>query len=234
MEMADHEEVTTEATGTSRRALLAKAAAAGAVVYTVPMVKSIPAYAAAGFDSYTNQSATCCVWFSPNQNSQNGKWHADILNTTDGINLGSAASSPDGPVPTMTVPVRVNGTDRNVTFSGNPNNIPGSSGRAVAQAFNYSGGGVAITSGDVNCEIKIEAVVCNDQKGTCDPTNTDTAPQTWALGSSDSAINTGAADPGGCTGGDHFTGTAYYHTGRTGGGGSNRCKLGILFKVRCK
>ena len=231
MEMAEQEEITTEGTGTSRRALLAKAAAAGAVVYTVPMVKSIPAYAAAGFDSYSNQSATCCVWFSPNQNSQAGKWHADVVNTVDGV----VAKKDSGATQTMGVEVKVDGLNRGVTFSGNPNNIPGTGGRATSEAFNYDGGGVAITSLDSNCEIKIEAVVCNDQgKAPCDPTNADTAPQTWALGSSDSAINTGAVDPGGCTGGDHFTGTAYYHTGRTGGGGNNRCKLGILFKVRCK
>ena len=231
--MADHEEITTEATGSSRRALLAKAAAAGAVVYTVPMVKSIPAYAAAGFDSYTNQSDTVCVWFSPNQNGGAGKWHADIEDTTAPIN-GIVSTTDSGSTQTMTVEVRVNGTDRGVTFAGVPNNVPGTGGRATTEAFNYDGGGVAITSEDNNCEIKIEAVVCNDQKGTCDPTNTDTAPQTWALGSSDSAINSGSVAPGGCTGGDHFTGTVHYHTGRTGSGGSNRCKLGILFRVRCK
>ena len=231
MEMAEQEEITTEAKGTSRRALLAKAAAAGAVVYTVPMVKSIPAYAAAGFDSYKNQSATCCVWFSPNQNSKNGAWHADVVNTVDGIVAGQ-----DPGTTSMTVDVKVDGTNRQVSFVGNPNNIPGSLGKDTTEAYNYAGGGVAITSLDPNCEIKVEAVVCNPQsKAPCDPTNDTAAPTPWATGSSDGAIDSGSVAPGGCTGGDHFTGTAYYHTGRTGGdAGSNRCKLGILFRVRCK
>jgi len=229
MNMADHEETPTEATGSSRRALLAKAAAAGAVVYTVPMVKSIPAYAAAGFDSYTNQSATCCVWFSPNQNSKNGAWHADVVNTVDGI---VATQNPGGT--SMTVNVKVNGTNREVTFVGNPNNIPGNLGKNTTEAYNYAGGGVAITSVDPNCEIKVEAVVCNPQKGPCDPTNAKAAPTPWADGSSDNSIDSGAVAPGGCTGGDHFTGTVYYHTGRTGADVGDRCKFGFLFRVRCK
>lgn len=232
--MADNEEITTEATGSSRRALLAKAAAAGAVVYTVPMMKSIPAYAAAGFDSYRVQSATCCVWFSPNQNGQVGKWHADIVNTLDGV----VAKTDSGSGQTMNINVKVDGTNRGVTFAGDPNNIPGSEGKNTIEAYFYHGGGVAITSQDGDCEIVVEHVVCNEQKSApCDPTDNNAAPTSWAQGSSDTAIGGGsgtAAAPGGSTGGDHFTGTVYYHTGRTGGGQGSRCKLGILFRVRCK
>ncbi|CAB4886829.1 MAG: hypothetical protein F2934_01390 [Actinobacteria bacterium] len=234
--MADNEEITTEATGSSRRALLAKAAAAGAVVYTVPMMKSIPAYAAAGFDSYRVQSGTCCVWFSPNQNNHDGTWHADIVNTVNGVVAES--HSADGPAPTMNIDVKVDGTNRGVTFAGDPNNIPGSEGKNTTEAYFYHGGGVAITSQDSNCEIVVEHVVCRPQKkAPCDPTNETAPPTTWAQGSSDVPIGTGggtAVAPGGCTGGDHFTGTVYYHTGRTGGGENDRCKLGILFRVRCK
>lgn len=233
--MAENEITTPETTGSSRRALLGKAAAAGAIVYSVPMIKSIPAYAAAGFDSFKSQSGTCCVWFSPNQNSQAGKWHADILNTTDGINAGSKVDS--GATQTLNVNVKVNGTDRAVSFVGNPNNIPGSGGKNTTEAYNYDGGGVAITVSDSNCEMLVEGVYCNPQsKAPCDPTNDagKEAPTAWSSGSSDLAINTGAVAPGGCTGGSHFTGTAYYHTGRSGGGAGSRCQFSILFRIRCK
>ena len=233
--MADNEEITTEASGTSRRALLAKAAAAGAVVYTVPMMKSIPAYAAAGFDSYRVQSSTCCVWFSPNQNSKVGKWHADVVNTLDGV----VAETDSGACQTMNINVKVDGTNRGVTFAGDPNNIPGTEGKNTTEAYFYHGGGVAITSQDSNCEIVVEHVVCNPQSNApCDPTNETAEPKKWGKGSSDTPIGTGggtAEAPGGCTGGDHFTGTVYYHTGRTGANaGPERCKFGILFRVRCK
>ncbi|MSZ03891.1 MAG: hypothetical protein F2700_05485, partial [Actinobacteria bacterium] len=179
--MADNEEITTEATGSSRRALLAKAAAAGAVVYTVPMMKSIPAYAAAGFDSYRVQSGTCCVWFSPNQNNHDGTWHADIVNTVNGVVAES--HSADGPAPTMNIDVKVDGTNRGVTFAGDPNNIPGSEGKNTTEAYFYHGGGVAITSQDSNCEIVVEHVVCRPQKkAPCDPTNETAPPTTWAQG----------------------------------------------------
>jgi len=236
--MAEHETETTEKTGTSRRALLGKAAAAGAVVYTVPMIKSIPAYAAAGFDSYRVSSKTCCVWFSPNQNNPQGKWHSDIITPTTDI-VGPKDDSGSTNPASLTVQVSVDGTNRGVSFVGNPNNDPGTLGKATTEAYYYQGGGVAITSLDSNCEILIEGVYCNpqrDSKKGCQASNDNAAPTPWADGSSDNPIGlTGTATaPGGCTGGDHFTGTAYYHTGRTGYGQSQRCKLGILFKVRCK
>lgn len=234
-DMLENQDNTVEAAGTSRRALLAKAAVGGAIAYAAPMVKSIPAYAANGFDSYNHQSATCCVWFSPNQNSKKGQWHADVVNGTDGI-VTKTESGTTNP-PTMTVQVKVNGTNRDVTFTGNPNNIPGTSGKSsVATAYNYDGGGVAITSVDSNCEIKVEAVVCAPQSKNCTTTDDHPTfpPTPWAQGSSDSAINSGGTAPGGSTAGDHFTGTVYYHTGRSGGDGDNRCKFGFLFRVRCK
>jgi len=231
--MAESEETTTEATGSSRRALLAKAAAAGAVVYAVPMVSSIPAYAAAGLSSFHYESGTCCVWFSPNQNTNKGKWHANIASGAEG---GIQATTDSAGTQTMTVQVKVNGVNRGVKFDGNPNN-PGSEGKGTASdSYFYDGGGVAITSLDSNCEVLIEAVACHQQSSTCSSTNDNAAPTPWSQGSSDNPIGlTGTATaPGVCTGGYHFTGTVYYHTGRTGGGDSNRCRATLLFKVRCK
>lgn len=233
--MAGNETGSEESTGTSRRALLGKAAAAGAIVYTVPMIKSIPAYAADGFDSYRVSSKTCCVWFSPNQNDPQGRWHSDTISPATDI-VGPKSDSGTSNPATLTVQVEVDGTNRAVTFTGNPNNDPGNLGRGVAgETPKFWGGGASITSEDSECEILIEGVYCNPQndKNGCDPRNTKAAPAPWDEGSNDDPIDQEDA-PGGCTAGDHFTGTVYYHTGRTGHGDGDRCKLGILFKVRCK
>ncbi len=228
--MAENENDTTPSEGSSRRALLAKAAAAGAVVYAAPMVSSIPAYAAGGLPSFNSSSGTLCVWFSPNQNSQRGKWHADA----DPFNkLSSPDTTVGSPSPSMTVSVSVGGSSRDVRFSGNPNNIPGTSGAAsVGDTYTYYGGGARIESLSSGCWVEVTNVVCRPQsKSTCDPTNDSAAPADWATGSSITPIDQAGA-PNGDVGGGTFQ-DAYYHTGRTGGGGTNRCKFGILFKVRC-
>ena len=231
--MAETENLPDE-TGTSRRALLAKAAAAGAVVYAAPIVSSIPAYAAGGLPSFNSSSGTLCVWFSPNQNSKNGKWHADVLP----LNADSGATQ------TMTVSTTVGGTSRSVRFSGNPNNIPGTSGATLeTDTYTYLGGGCRIESLDSGCWVEVQHVVCRPQTGwddpaddpdktkVCRPTNETAAPSTWAVGSSSASINQAGA-PNGDVGGGTFQ-DAYYHTGRTGADRSSRCTFGILFRSRC-
>jgi hypothetical protein len=228
--MAENENDTTPSEGSSRRALLAKAAAAGAVVYAAPMVSSIPAYAAGGLPSFNSSSGTLCVWFSPNQNGGRGKWHADIApftgQTSDNTTVGS-------PSPSLTLSVSVGGSSRDVRFSGNPTNIPGNLGaNLVTDTYTYYGGGSRIESLSSGCWIEVTNVVCNPQNGkSCDPTNDKAAPADWATGSSITPIDQAGA-PNGDVGGGTFQ-DAYYHTGRTGEGEGLRCKLGILFKVRC-
>lgn len=94
---------------------------------------------------------------------------------------------------------------------------------------------------------------CNPQSNYCDATNDNAAPATWAQGSSLSPIGaagcefldtspsappacattTGSA-PNGNVGGGVFSGTAYYHSGRTGRGQGDRCKWALLFVIRCR
>lgn len=232
--MADNENDTTQSEGSSRRALLAKAAAAGAVVYAAPIVSSIPAYAAGGLPSFNSSSGTLCVWFSPNQNSKAGKWHADVL-PLDGDS---------GATQIMTVTTSVGGSDRSVKFSGVPNNVPGNLGAGVAgDTYTYYGGGCRIESLDSSCWVEIQHVVCRPQTGwddpaddpvktkVCRPTNETLAPASWATGSSVNPIDQAGA-PNGDVGGGTFK-DAYYHTGRTGANDTERCKLGILFRIRC-
>lgn len=233
--MAENESIVPAAEGTSRRSLLAKAAAAGAVVYAAPVVSSIPAYAAGGLPSCNSASGTLCVWFSPNQNGGFGTWHADVLPLS--------GESPNGPVPVLTVSPTVGGSTRSVRFSGNPNNIPGNLGANLAtDTYTYYGGGARIESLDPACAVEIQALVCRPQSGwddpdtadktkVCRPTNEKAPPASWAVGSSLTPINQAGA-PNGDVGGGKFQ-DAYYHTGRTGEGEGERCKLGILFTVCC-
>lgn len=232
--MADTEVNTSVETGTSRRALLGKAAAAGAIAYAVPMIKSVPAYAANGLSSCNDKSSQVCVWFSPAQNSKLGKWSADIVNTTDGI----VSATNSGTTQTMTIDVRVAGTNRGVRFTGAPVNIGNSlglEGSGSAQAAHYGGGGVYIESLDSNCQIDIKYVLCRKQdKAPCETTNeTTNGPASWAVGSSDNPINSGAVAPNENVGSGSFQ-TAYYHSGRTGADGSGKCRVSFLFEVCCK
>lgn len=232
--MADTEVNTSVETGTSRRALLGKAAAAGAIAYSVPMIKSIPAYAAGGLSSYNHQSAQLCVWFSPAKNSKQGEWFADVVNTVDGI----VSATDSGSSQTMTIDVKVNSVNRGVRFTGAPVNIGNSlglEGSGSAQAAYYGGGGVYIESLDPNCEISIESIICRKNDGpSCVLTNeTANGPASWAVGSSDSSINGGLTAPNEDVGNASFQ-TAYYHSGRTGADGNGKCRVSFLFRVRCQ
>ena len=232
--MAENE-IFTDETGTSRRSLLAKAAAAGAVVYAAPIVSSIPAYAAGGLPSFNSSSGTLCVWFSPNQNSGNGKWHADV----------DPLSGDSGSTQSFTVSTTVGASSRSVRFSGNPNNIPGNLGaNLVTDTYTYYGGGCRIESLDGGCWVEIQHLVCRPQDGwddpadnpgnktkVCQPSNEKAAPADWQTGSSITSIDQAGA-PNGDIGGGTFQ-DAYYHTGRTGAGQGERCRLGILFRIRC-
>lgn len=244
--MAEHENNVPETQGTSRRALLAKAAAAGAVVYAAPVVSSIPAYAAGGLPSFNYSSGTLCVWFSPNQNSRRGRWHADVLPLS-----GESADTLVGVAPTMTVGLELNSILREVRFSGNPNNtdeVSGANddGNPTTDPYVFRGGGCRIESLHANCWVEIQHLVCNPQSGwddpattektkVCQPTNDNLPPASWSDGSSLSPIDQalpGTTPPGGDVGGGTFQ-DAYYHTGRTGAPDGARCKLGILFRIRC-
>lgn len=231
--MAENESTTPEAAGTSRRALLGKAAAAGAVVYAVPMIKSIPAYAAGGLASYNYQSDPVCIWFSPAQN----KWHADITAGAGGV--VATAVSPTAGAP-MTVGIDVNGTTRNVRFTGSPVNQTGvlGLGNDNSGSYYYGGGGSFIESLDTNCEIQIVGVGLGifedklDKAAKCAAPDLTVAPSSWAVGSSDSSITGGAIAPNENVGSGVFQ-TAYYHSGLQGPQGK-KCHVGFKLRVRCK
>ena len=247
--MSIDNETAQETASTSRRALLKGAAAVGvgAAVYSSPIVSSVPAYATHGLSSFVSSSGTQCMWFSPNQVDTGGKWHGrgPTNNAIDSGNTGAGTFIPG--LATMTVSYTVGGISRSLKVTGNPNNEPGSSGNNTgAQASEFYGGGVALQLFDPLCELVIVGVVCNSgnsgiQSGNplvadCSNTSTNTAPVSWAVGSSLSVINQAGA-PNGNVGGGRFQGDAtrkvYYHTGRTGNGQGNRCKFSLLFNIRC-
>lgn len=218
--------------GTSRRSLLAKAAVGGAIIYAAPSIKSIPAYAAGGITgSVINSSDLACVWFSPNQNSKAGKWHADLASPTSIV-----STTDSGSTQTMTVQVAVNGTNRAVTFAGSPVNQTGTLGKGSdgSGSYNYDGGGTYISIADSNCEIRIDRISVGkiDKASECS-NQTSTIPQTWEYGSSDSSINGGAVAPSPSNvGGGNFQ-TAYYHSGCQGPDGAKKVLVAIHFKVAC-
>lgn len=218
--------------GTSRRALLkgAVAAGVGAAVYASPVVSTVPAYAVHGLSSWSSESGTLCLWFSPNQQDE-GQWHRTGQD-------GNEINSP----PTRTYEFTVGGIARQIQFSGDPNNIPGSSGLGVVgETATYWGGGVGITLLTDQCQVVVQGVVCNQNNNgssTCSTTSLSAAPATWAVGSSESPIDQSTA-PNGNVGGGVFAGespaaTVYYHSGRTGRGDGDRCKWSMLFKLQCR
>lgn len=222
-------------TGATRRDLLkgAVAVGVGAAVYSTPVVSVMPAYAAGALASFSSESGTVCIWFSPNQNSMIGNWHRDI----GGDDENNCGSNP----PCMTVSYTVGGTPRSITFSGNPNNSSGGAtggGQGAPDGTPnpaHFGGGAAIALSDNTCEVVVVGVVCQPQNmDNCNNTNANTAPNSWSAGSSTTPINQAAA-PNGNVGNGIFLGgqTVYYHTGRTGSGQDSRCKWGFLFNIRC-
>src|SRR5579863_8745724 len=69
-------EVTEEKHGFSRRDLIKKGAVAGAIVWTVPMIQSVPAYAAGGSQITTTCSYFVLVYI------KNGVTYADRVSST--------------------------------------------------------------------------------------------------------------------------------------------------------
>ncbi len=244
-------ETTTETSGTSRRALLkgAVAVGVGAAVYASPVVSTVPAYATHGLSSWRTTSGDLCLWFSPNQVSLGGKWHNEAANTDSG-----ATGSGNGDA-TLTSTYTVGGITRTVRVTNTPDNsllnvngtsgLNGNNGASNATTFSndggdpyeFYGGGVAIQLLNPTCEFVVQRLLCNAQgSSTCDTTNDNAQPAPWSVGSSLSVIDQAGA-PNGNVGAGRFQGDAtrsvYYHTGRTGFNGSNRCKFQIVFRIRC-
>jgi hypothetical protein len=123
------------------------------------------------------------------------------------------------------------GGSRAVQIQGNPNN----SSFTTLTDFTtdgWNGGGVRIKLVDPTCEMQILGTSCASK---CKNDNGNAGPAaSWLTGSSFSPIN-GAA-PGGI-GTTKFQGDAtrsvYYHSGQNDHG-SDRCKLGIWFRINCE
>ena len=258
----DHDSVN-DNQGSSRRALLkgAVAVGVGAAVYTAPVVGTVPAYATHGLKSWRTTSGDLCMYFSPNQVSQGGRWYS----SSPASNSGTTGNGNNDAF--LSQAYTVGASARTVTVTDTPNNenagvagttsLNGNDGSSTSTAFcecndgnaneglgcvgcadpyEFYGGGVAIRLLDPTCEFVVQKLVCNFT-ATCLADNVNAPPATWAKGSSLSPIDN-RVGPNGHVGGGRFQGDAtravYYHTGRTGFNGTNRCKLQITFRIRCR
>jgi len=241
--MNTDQETTTEAPGSSRRALLkgAVAVGVGAAVYTAPIVGTVPAYATHGLNSVDFSSSLYCVWFSPNHQSNLGDWHTDTGGTASAV-PGFPDHSLTGSNVQFNFNVPVTGytaTPVTVIMQGNPNN----SSFAVLGNFTvqgWNGGGVRLRLNDNKCEMEVITLTCTSKCGSQD--SGEDTPSSFTNGSSKIAITSIpllANRPSlriGPAGGRAFQGggNVYYHTeARDHDGAKGRCKFSMTFRINC-